>query len=121
MSLFSRKKEPAPDYWMSRSLYEIEDVSPFMRKFLEKILDDAPEKTDPEIRDEMVVQMAKRLDKWLVRAIADALSPEERAAFLALKERGASADELNMFVDRYLPDPGAVFTQVAVRYRNRFI
>lgn len=97
-------------------------ISKDARSFLEELLEVAGMSiVPPEVREKMLVDLAKRLDAKLTLAAISALPDCEIGTFEELLSRNAPVSKLTKFLGENVPNIADVYAQALVDFKKNYL
>jgi len=76
---------------------------------------------DPDIMDEMIVQLYTRFDKFLIGEIAEYLPREKLEEFAKIVEKNPTAEQVRDYLLKNLPNAQDVFTVAFAKFRDLYL
>lgn len=93
-----------------------------VKSFLSGLLDDAGmTDLDPDMREEMIMELYVRLDNYLVSVIVDNMPDDQLDAFAKLNEEKKPREEIEKFVNEKIPNATAVFADAFAKFREMYL
>lgn len=97
-------------------------IPPEIKGFLQGILmDGGLTDVDPDIMDEMIVQLYTRFDKFLIGEIAEYMPEEKLEEFAQLVEKNPTGEQVRDYLLKNLPNAQDVFTVAFAKFRELYL
>lgn len=92
------------------------------KAFLESILQDAGMTSlDEQTHEQMVLDLFKRLDAYMLTTIVESLPDDKLEEFTKMAESGKSKADLETYIKTHVPDAVEVFARAMLEFRNFYL
>lgn len=100
----------------------IDQVPAEIRIFLESILQDAGIRDlDDKTHEQMLQELFKRLDNYILLSISDNLPADKLEIFTRMAENKASAEQMKTYLQENIPDSTQIFAQAMLDFRDYYL
>ncbi len=110
------------DNTASATRYGINELPADIRNFLDEVLRDANiTSLDQKTHDDMIVELYLRLDDYMLGTITEKLPEENMEEFTKMAEAGKSREELQQYLQTYIPNATELFANAMIDFRNLYL
>lgn len=93
-----------------------------IRAYLERLMEDAHVLVvDEKEKDEVVMYLFERLDKYMAAKIVENMKAEDTEAFIKMTEEKKPQEEIDAFIQSHMENPQEVFTRAFVDFRDFYL
>jgi hypothetical protein len=92
-----------------------------VHKFLGDIVTDGAGSVDPELHEEMIKELADRLENYLVDMYVRHLSRRECEEFIQLNKSGATSAAVEQYLKEHIPNIQQLMNQAFMEFRRQYI
>ncbi|HXS15165.1 MAG TPA: hypothetical protein VN711_03490 [Candidatus Saccharimonadales bacterium] len=93
-----------------------------IRAYLERLMEDAHVLVvDEKEKDEVVMYLFEKLDKYMAAKIVENMKPEDTESFIKMTEEKKPQEEIDAFIQSHMENPQEVFTRAFVDFRDFYL
>ena len=99
-----------------------EVLGPEMYEFLNSCIEEkGMGQASSELKEEMILDLAERLQAWLMQSVAKTISGQDAEALDKLTEQGASQQDIMAFLKQHIPNIEELFAQGMQEFKQTYL
>lgn len=100
----------------------LSQINPPLYAFLDSCLFDKGIKDIPDsLKEQMITDLADRLQQWLMQSVFQHLPEEAAPDMEKLMDKGASQDEIMVFLQTRVPGISKIFEDEMVKFKQAYL